>query len=351
MGKLFYKDKTLIGLDINTTEIKVMSVDSEKWLVRGYGAIDVDAVKMKKVFDKGDDSYLENQIKSLLSEKIIGDAASDQIVVSLPTSRTYSRAFTIPVSAEKNLREAVELEVSQYVPIPASLLYIDYEVIDRTKDSLTIIMSAVPQTLVNNIMGALEAAGLTAHAIEPSINSVARLLRATEEGTLPTLIVDIGPANTDIAVLDGSIRVTGGTTVGGNTFTLDIAKKLGVALENAHQLKVLNGLNPGPRQKKITSAVEPSLQRITSEIRRVMRYYNERISSEKKLEQLLIVGGGSNMPGIGEYFTNDLLMPSRVASPWQKLDFGSLAQPAKQFRSRYITVAGLASLTNEEVWK
>lgn len=82
-----------------------------------------------------------------------------------------------------------------------------------------------------------------------------------------------------------------------------------------------------------------------------MRYYNERISSDKKLEQLLIVGGGSNMPGIGEYFTNDLLMPSRVASPWQKLDFGALAQPAKQFRSRYITVAGLASLTSEEVWK
>lgn len=350
MGKLFYKDKTLIGLDINTTEIKVMSINAEKWLVRGYGAIDVDAALMKKVFDKGD-PYLETQIKTLLSEKVIGDINTDQIVVSLPTSRTYARAFTVPLSAEKNLKEAVELEVGQYVPIPVSLLYLDYEIVDRTKDTLTVIMSAVPQVLVNNVMSSLDAAGLTTNAIEPSINSIARLLRTTEEGDLPTLIVDIGPANTDIAVLDGSIRVTGGTTVGGNTFTLDIAKKLGVALENAHQLKVLNGLNPGPRQKKITSAVEPSIQRITSEIRRVMRYYNERISSEKKLEQLLIVGGGSNMPGIGEYFTNDLLMPSRVASPWQKLDFGVLAQPAKQFRSRYITVAGLASLTNEEVWK
>lgn len=350
MGKLFYKNKALIGLDINTTEVKVMSIDPEKQLVQGYGAIDVDAAKMKKVFDQGD-SYLEMQLKSLLSEKVIGNIASDQITVSLPTSRTYSRAFTVPKSAEKNLREAVELEVGQYVPIPVSLLYVDYEVVDRTKDTITVIMSAVPQTIVNNVVAAVEAAGLTANAIEPSINSIARLLRATEEGDLPTLIVDIGPANTDIAVLDGSIRVTGGATVGGNTFTLDIAKKLGVALENAHQLKVLNGLNPGPRQKKISSAVEPSLQRITSEIRRVMRYYNERISSDKKLEQLLIVGGGSNMPGIGEYFTNDLLMPSRVASPWQKLDFGSLAPPAKQFRSRYITVAGLASLTSEEVWK
>lgn len=350
MGKLFYKDKAFIGIDINTTEIKVMAIDSEKWLVQGYGAIDVDAAKMKKVFDKGD-QYLEMQLRALFSDKIIGDATSEQVVVSLPTSRTYSRAFTVPKSAEKNLREAVELEVSQYVPIPLSLLYLDYEIIDRDKDTLTVIMCAVPQLLVDNVLSAIEAVGLTANVIEPSINSVARLLRTTEEGELPTLIVDIGPANTDIAVLDGSIRVTGGTTVGGNTFTLDIGKKLGVALENAHQLKVLNGLNPGPRQKKISSAVEPSLQRITSETRRVIRYYNERISNGKKLEQLVIVGGGSNMPGIGEYFTNDLLMPSRVASPWQKLDFGALEQPGKQFRPRYITVAGLASLTHEEVWK
>lgn len=350
MGKLFYKDKPLIGLDINTTEVKVMSVDPQKWLVQGYGAVDADATKMKKVFDKGD-SYLANLLKTLLSEKVVGAIDSDCIVLSMPTSRTYARALTIPKASEKNLKEAVELEVAQYIPIPLSLLYVDYEVIERTADTITVIMSAVPQTVVNNVLEAVSSAGLTTVAIEPSINSVARLLRSTEEGDLPTLIVDIGPANTDIAVLDGSIRVTGGTTVGGNTFTLDIAKKLGVALENAHQLKVLNGLSTGPRQKKITSAVEPSLQRITSETRRVIRYYNERIAAGKQLQQLLIVGGGSNMPGIGEYFTNDLLMPARVASPWQKLDFGSLTQPAKQFRSRYITVAGCASITPEEVWR
>lgn len=350
MGKFFYKDKILVAIDINTTEVKVMSINHEKKLVQGYGAIDVDAAAMKKVFDKGD-SYLTMQLKNLLTDKVVGQIPSDQVVVSIPTSRTYARTLTVPKSAEKNLKEAIELEVEQYVPIPPSLLYIDYEIIERTKESITVIMSAVPRTIVDNIMASIEAAGLTAVAIEPSINSVARLLRSTESGTLPTLIVDIGPANTDIAVLDGAIRVTGGTTVGGNTFTLDIAKKLGVALENAHQLKVLNGLNPGPRQKKISSAIDPSLQRITSEARRVMRYYNERIASGKKLEQLIIVGGGSNMPGIGEYFTNDLLMPSRVASPWQQIDFGTLAQPAKQFRPRYIAVAGLAHVTYEDVWQ
>jgi type IV pilus assembly protein PilM len=36
---------------------------------------------------------------------------------------------------------------------------------------------------------------------------------------------------------------------------------------------------------------------------------------------VIIVGGGSNVPGIGDYFTESLMVASRVASPWQLLDF------------------------------
>jgi type IV pilus assembly protein PilM len=234
-----------------------------------------------------------------------------------------------------------------------SSLYVDYEIIERTKEQLTIVMSAVPRLLIDRCMQVTQQAGLQPIMIEPGINAVARVLESTEEGHLTTLIVDVGPASTDIAVLaGGAIRVSGGLGVGGNTFTLDIAKKLGVALENAHQLKVLNGLSAGPRQAKITSALQPSLQRILTEIRKVIRYYNERLSNDKnKLEQVLIVGGGSNVPGIGDYFTNELVMPARVASPWQRLDFAKLPQPAKQFRPRYITVAGLASVDQKDLWK
>jgi type IV pilus assembly protein PilM len=351
VAKLFYKDKPIIGLDISQTGIKVMAIDSKKWLVLGYGSVDLDPAKVQASLEK-DDSYLTENIASLLKDKIIGELPSAETILSVPTSRTFSRTFTVPAKAEATLADAVEIEVEQYIPIPIESLYVDYGVIERTKEELTVIMSAVPKTLVNAVLSAVTTAGLQPIMVEPGINSVARVIEATEEGHLPTLIVDIGPASTDIAVLDGgAIRISGGVGIGGNTFTLDIAKKLGVALENAHQLKVLNGLSAGPRRTKITAALQPSLGRIATEIRKVIRYYNERISDDRKLEQMIIVGGGSNVPGIGDYFTNELVMPARVASPWQKLDFGKLPQPNKQFRPRYITVAGLASVDQKEIWK
>jgi type IV pilus assembly protein PilM len=351
MAKLFYQDKPIIGLDISQTGIKVMAVDPKKWLVLGYGSVDLDPAKVQKSLES-DDAYLAENIATLLGEKLIGALPSKHVVLGVPTGRTFSRTFKIPSKAESTLADAVEIEVDQYIPIPMSSLYVDYEIIERTKEELTVIMSAVPKVLVDSCLSAVKGAGLRPIMIEPGINAVARVLETTEEGHLPTLIVDIGPASTDIAVLDrGAIRVSGGLGIGGNTFTLDIAKKLNVALENAHQLKVLNGLNAGPRQAKITNALQPSLQRILTEVRKVIRYYNERLNDDRKLEQVLVVGGGSNVPGIGDYFTNELVMPARVASPWQKLDFGKLPQPSKQFRPRYITVAGLASVDQKGIWK
>jgi type IV pilus assembly protein PilM len=352
MAKFFYKDKPIIGLDISNTGIKIMSADPKKWLVDGYGSIDLDPLKIKEAFENENSTYLTDSIKLLRQEKNFGNLLGSRVVIAIPTARSYTRTFTLPSSAESSLDEAVILEAEQYIPIPVSTLYIDYEIIERGKKSITVLMSAVSRTILDNVTKSVEAAGLQPVLIEPSITSVGRVLTATEDGTLPTVIVDIGPASTDIAILDrGSIRVTGGIPIGGNSFTLDIAKKLNVALENAHQLKVLNGLSAGPRQQKIRDALNPNLERILAEIKKVIRYYNERISTDRKLEQLLVVGGGSNVPGIGEYFTENLVMAARVASPWQKLDFGKLQEPPKQFRSRYITVAGAAILQPRNIWK
>lgn len=352
MTKLFYKPKPLIGLDINQTGIKVMSIEADKMLVKGYGSLDLDPAEMQKSLDNVDHPYLADNIKSLLEKSIVGTLESDHAVIGIPTGKTYSRTFTLPVKEEKKLAQAVQIEVDQYIPIPMESLYVDYEIIERSKERVTAVMAAVPKVLVDTCLNAVRAAGLTPVAVEPEMNASARVIKATEEGDLCTLIVDIGPASTDIAILDkGTIRVTGGVGIGGNTFTLDIAKRLNIALENAHQLKVLNGLNAGPRQEKITAALKPSLERIAAEIRKVIRYYNERLSEDRRIEQVLIVGGGSNVPGIGDYFTNALVMAARVAHPWQQLDFGTLEPPHKQFRPRYITVTGLASVTPQEVWK
>ncbi len=349
VANIFYKDKPIVGLDISKASMRIVSVDRHKMLVHGYGSIDLDPQKNDS--DTGDNAdYLAEKIREMFKNNIEGRIDSNRIALGIPTGRTFSRTFSLPVKEEKNIRNAVNLEAEQYIPIPLDSLYVDYEIVNRTKEEITVLMCAAPKLLVDNVLEAARQCDLEIALIEPDVNAIARLLKRTEEGMLPTIIVDIDLATTDIAILDSAIRVTGGLSVGGHTLTLDLAKKMNITVETAHQFKVLNGLNPGPRQARITAALQPSLLKITNEVKKVMRYYTDRFPDERRIEQVLIVGSGSSLPGIGEFFTNELVMPARVASPWQSLNFGDLKQPSKQLRPRFITAAGLALIKQEDLY-
>lgn len=349
MSSIFYQKKPLIGLDVSKTSAHAMLIDSGKMLVRGYNSVDLDP---EKGLEEGNDNveYLAKHLRKLFGDEKIGRLNSSRVALGIPTDRAFVRTFDLPVANSSNLRDAVKLEVEQYVPMPIEALYIDHQIVEKDKKNMTVVLCAVPRSLIDNMVLATEKANLEVILIEPRINAVARLLKQTDEGKLPTIIVDIGPANTDIAILDSAVRLTGGLNIGGNTLTLDLARKLDLSLEAAHQLKITNGLNPGPRQAKAMAALRPSLLKIVGEIQRIMRYYTGRFSDKAKVEQVLIVGNGSNMPGIGEFFTNELIMPARVASPWQSIDFGGVKQPAKPLRPKFMASAGLAVIDSEEVW-
>ncbi len=349
LTKFFHKDKPIAGIDFSATGIKIMAIDPKRMTVLGYGAIDLDPIRVQEGLIKND-SYLADGIKKLLDQNLIGHIPSTQVAASVPTSRTYLRIMTVPLKAESNLDEAIQIEAEQYIPVPPAELYMDYEVIERDKDNLTVLLAATPRHLADSVISSCMHAGLDVVVMEPGISAAARLIKATEEGHLPSIIIDVGAATTDIGLLDGVVRVTGGVAIGGHTFTLKIAEKLKVPLQEAHQLKVHNGLAMGARQTAIKSALEPSLNQITSEIRKIIRYYTERIGAKTKVEQIIIVGGGSNMPGLGDFITDTMLMPARVANPWQALDFGKLPPPQRLFKPRYVNAAGLALIEPSEIW-
>ena len=346
--RLFLHDKPIAGIDISPTGVKIMAIDPKKWTVFGYGSVDLDPAKLQESLATGN-TYLSDAINSLMTNHITGHIPSNHVAISIPTSRTYSRNIVLPRQAENNLLEAIQLEAEQYIPLPLTELNVGYEIIQKTDKDLTVTISAAPAVLIESLVAACEASGLVVLMVEPGINSIARLVGYAEEGQLPTILVDIGAATTDVAILDSTIRASASVNEGGNSFTLKIAEKLQVSLEAAHQLKVLEGISHGPKQAKIIDAIKPTLDQIIDKVQKVLRYYTERIDGERQLAQVVIVGGGSNVPGLGEYFTNALVMPARVASPWQVLDFGKLPQPVRQYKPRYITAAGLACTLPEDI--
>ena len=350
--KLYY-DKPIFGIDIGFNSIKVMQLDttgSKPKRVIGYGVTDFD----KSAMDEGlitDPEKIAESIHNLFTNNIVGDITTRRVAVAVPASKTFNRTMQFPkIDKKTELDEAVRFEAEQYIPAPIDELYLDYDVIIKTDKQTEVLATAVPRKVVDSYMTTMQLLGLEPVAMETTIGSSGRLFLHAEQSDIPTILIDFGSVSSDITIFDQKLVVTGTVTGGGDNFSEMIAKKLNVSNDEAHVIKTKYGLDFSKKQGDIQEALQPILDQLIKEVKRMIRYYEERTTTDGKIGQVVTLGGGANMPGLSEYMTNTLRLPVRMCDPWQSLHFGKLQPPNAVEKSMYVTVAGLALIKPEEIF-
>lgn len=349
---LFFKDKPLFGLDVGFGSIKVMQLEpnGKKQLVSGYGAISFDQAALKDGVIT-DIEAVAAATHDLFAKQIIGNITTRRVVLSIPAARSYNRNVHLPKLAPKELKNAVQVEVEQYVPVPISDLYIDYSVVKEDAEGMDLLIVAVPKKIVDSYLQYASVLNLEVISIETTIAASGRLFLQAENSDNPTVLIDFGTLSADLTIFDGGLIVTGTVPGGGEDLTNAIAAKLKVTPQEAHIIKTKYGLGVSKKQKEISEGLSPLLDQMVKEIRRMIRYYEERSGTERKISQVVTMGGGANMPGLSEYMTNLLRLPVRMCDPWQNLDFSKLQPPNNVEKSMYVTVAGLALTTPKELFR
>jgi len=347
----FYHDKPLFGLDIGFSSIKIMQMDrfNGRPMVSGYGVCDFDskAVKDGVVIDP---ITIAKSAMELLKNHIVGEINTRRVAIAIPASRTFNRIIKLPKLTDKELADAVKMEAEQYIPVPIDDLYMDYNVIKRTDKEIELFAVAVPKKIIDSYITMTQLMGLEVVAMETTIGAASRLFIQTELNDIPTVLIDFGSVSSDITVFDKTLIVTGTVDGGGDNFTTLISEKLGVTRQEANIIKTKYGLDYSKKQKEINDALRPILESLLKETKRMIRYYEERYGTQRKISQVVAMGGGANMPGINDYLTNLLRLPVRTTDPWQHISFSKLQPPSMVERSLYVTVAGLALLNPKEIF-
>jgi type IV pilus assembly protein PilM len=317
--------------------------------VTGYGVAGIDP---KTMVDGViiDPEGIAKVAHELFSKNIIGEITSRRASMALPASRTFNRTLTLPKMQAKDIPEAVKLEAEQYIPVPIDDLYIDYGIISETDKQIEILAVAVPKKIVDSYLTLTRLLGLEAILLETSIEAASRLFVHAEQSDVPTILIDLGSLSSDITIYDDTLIVTGTVPGGGDSFTDLIADKLKVSRQEAHVIKTKYGMGVSKKQKEIIEGLGPILEQMIKEIRRMVRYYEERANTDKKIDQIVTMGGGANMPGLSEHLTNTLRLPVRMVDPWQHLDFAGLQPPNTIEKSMYVTVSGLALANSKEIF-
>ncbi len=347
---LFHTNKPVFGIDIGFSSIKVMEIDqsSKKPVITGYGYSTFDSKCMKNGVIIDHES-LAKSIYELVSKNLVGKLTTKQIVTAVPVGRSFNRILTLPAMSKNDLDQAIKLEAEQYIPVPIDDLYIDYQVGETKNDTTEVLVVAAPRAVIDSYTTLFQILGLETAAVETSINAGTRLVMHAENTDVPTLIIDFGSKSTDLSIFDQVLRVTGSVGSGGDHMTDAIAKTLGVTRSQAHTIKTKYGIDASKKQKQVIGAVQPILDKLVAEIKKMDRFYQDRSDGEKKIEQVIILGGGANMPGLADYITDKVRVATRMCNPWLNLSFGKIQPPHQLEKTLYATAAGLALVSAREL--
>lgn len=280
------------------------------------------------------DGMFRSILYSKLKEKKI---ATKKAVFVLNSARIASRDIELPLVKEKQLKEMIAMNASDYFPVDLSqykLVHQIIEKIDRPEEKkLRLSVIAVPNDLILSY-GALAAdCRLQLVALDYSGNAIKQLMRREIPGDVK-VTVKVDEVSTTLTVMDGSmvklqrnvnhgladaIEAIQDSELFGEylsfTDAVDVARrKTCLAIRpdgTVPDEPAGGGMDPmgheidSERFKKLRLNVSYSLSNLISSLGRVIDYYQSR-NSDTPIERIFLIGLGADFSGLSKLLTNEL---------------------------------------------
>ncbi|HVN68282.1 MAG TPA: cell division protein FtsA [Candidatus Binatia bacterium] len=184
-------------------------------------------------------------------------------------------------------------------------------------------------SFITNVLKCVQRAGLEALGVvfEPLASSAATLLQ--EEKQVGVVLLDIGGGTTDIAVYSlGSAIYTATIPVGGNVLTSDISLGLKTTLAQAEEIKKQLGATASEQTFAVhTLDGRATREHATSELRQIVvprvletlrmakQKIVENVPRDLVLGEVVLTGGGAQLPGIEAIAEEVFGLPVRIGLP------------------------------------
>jgi type IV pilus assembly protein PilM len=335
----FSSKRSILGVDIGTTNIKIAQVtsqDDKSHVLDTYGLVNVSFE-----IDETQEQVITQTVTVLNNLMQRAGVTTRKIVASLPNSAVFTSVIEMPKMSSGELKNAVEFEAKKYVPLPMNEVTLSWTALDKNPDGKsTVLITAVPNTILRSYLKIFEIAKLEPIALEIESLALIRSVIGDDKGN--NLLIDIGAKATHLNITEkGNLVLTRNIPLGGESITNKIAESLKISFARAEQFKKDFGIN---QTSLIPETIKPILMNIKMEAKQLQGICQAR---GKKFDKILIVGGGANLPGLNEFFSD---MGPKVINgdPLSRLTFNpELKTLLAQYAGNLAVAIGLALRTTK----
>ncbi|MFC1663725.1 type IV pilus assembly protein PilM [Patescibacteria group bacterium] len=344
--------KKSLGIDIGTTSLKIVELSKygKRIKLENYGEVSATTLYKKpfRTFEKSTLLLSSKDIaRAILAILEKAEIKTKETCFSIPDFSSFFTWFNLPVMSKEELPQAVEYEARQHIPMPLGEVTLDWQVIedkifDRKKDKLKILLVAVPNEVVNQYREIATISHLELQALEAEVFSLLRASAKNEKKV--TALIDFGAQSTTVNIIDqGVLKISHSFDMSGNDLTENISRSMSVDFEEAEKLKKKQGLLP---EKNLREVLLPLIDSVLVEVKKISENFYQ--TDGKNVEKVILAGGSALLPGLKEYFTEQLNKEVVIADPFSDIFCPPILEKTLKKIGPSFTVAVGAALRNLE---
>ncbi|HJX17755.1 MAG TPA: pilus assembly protein PilM [Acidiferrobacterales bacterium] len=332
LGKLLVKKRPpMLGVDISATSVKVLELSQagEHFRVERYA---VEPMPQNAMVEH---SITEvDQVAQAIARVVKRSGTRlKNAALAVPGSHVISKIVSMPAGlSDSDMQTQIEMEADRHIPYPLDEVNMDFYVLGAASegaDQVNVLLAACRKEIVDDYAAVAEGAGLTpvvidieTYAMENAYGLIARSLPgAGMEKTVA--IMDIGATTTTINVMHNSRSIyTRDHTFGGRQLTEEIQRRYGLSYEEAGLAKKQGGL-PDNYQ---TDVLRPFMEALCQEVMRALQFFYSS-SPFNSVDQVLLAGGCSQIPGIDELVAARVGVDAAGANPFSSMSLATRIKP------------------------
>jgi type IV pilus assembly protein PilM len=319
---LFGKKKSVAGLDVGSSSVKVVELEGK------MNSLNLVSLGFENL---PDNTIVDGQIMELNTvSDVIQNVCNDhqikapQVVTGVSGHSVIVKNIVLPPMSRDELEESIDWHAEEHIPYDLADVSLDYHITSENAEATSVLIAACKRERIDNLKQVIQFAGKQPVVIDVDTFALQNCYEVNyqpSETDVVTLL-NIGASTMNVNIVQGNRSLfTRDITVGGSQFTDVLQRSLGLSYQQAEAVKRgVPDAAEGVEEKAIEPLMDNVMEMVAMEIQKTFDFY--RATSEDggvAVQKILISGGGSKLAGLPEELSTRLELPVEILDPFRQI--------------------------------
>jgi len=315
--------KQCIGLDIGSSCVKAVQLKRKAngWALQAFGMQPLvpQTIVDGTIMDQGAVSEAIRQLWSRLRLR------QKEVAIAIAGHSVIIKKIAVPMMKPEELAANIRNEAEHHIPFGRDDVEIDYHVTNPMTPSgqTELLLVAAKKEVVSDYIQVVRDANLSPQVVDvaafASQNGFEVNYQLDARDTV--VLINIGAAISNINIVRSGVSLfTRDVTIGGNAFTEEIQKQMGIAADEAEAYKVGGSqTEDGVVPQEVLRVMEGVSEVMAGEFQRSLDFFLA-TTADANVTRIVLAGGSAKVTSLHRAIERRSRLPLEVADAWKRVE-------------------------------